>query len=110
MYKEDLNNLHMYKEVLNNLQWVICHRVEEGQAICTLHPLVCWTKEVKVNPVAWLGEVVGEESQMIGQQALCTKKKKHPKEKFEGGSSVWTKPALEPGRWGQPALVIGTHP
>ena len=29
--------------------------------------------------------------------------KKHQLEKFEGGSSVWTNPALEPDRWGQPA-------
>ena len=40
---------------------------------------------------------------MIGQQALRTKKKKHTLEKFEGEFSVWTKPALEPDRWGQPA-------
>ena len=43
-----------------------------------------------------------EESRMIGPQAIDAKKK-YPLEKFVGGSSVWTKPALEPDRWGQPA-------
>ena len=42
--------------------------------------------------MAWLSEVVEEESRMIGPQALCAPmKKKHPLEKFEGGSSVWKK-------------------
>ena len=46
-------------------------------------PLVCWTKEVKVNSVAWLGEVGEEENRMIGPQARRAKKGHHAWEKFE---------------------------
>ena len=49
----------------------------------------------KVNQVAWPSKVGEEESLMIGQLALCTPKKAE--------SLVWTKPALKPDRWGQPA-------
>ena len=49
---------------------------KKEQAICTPCPLACWTKEIKVNQVAWLSDGVGEESRMIGQPALRAKKKK----------------------------------
>ena len=39
-----------------------------------------------------------------------SRQKKHTLEKFEGEFSVWSKPALEPDRWGQPAPGKGTYP
>ena len=53
--------------------------------------------------MAWSGKVVGEENRMIGPQDLRAKKGHHALEKIEARSSFWTKPALEPNRWGQPA-------
>ena len=53
------------------------------------------TKEVKVNRVAWFGEVVEEEKSKGWSTESLGQKGWHALEKFEGESSVWTNPALK---------------
>ena len=54
--------------------------------------------------MAWFGEAVQEESQMIGRQNLRTKKGRHALEKSEGEFSVLTEASIRTTCWLQPAL------
>ena len=54
-----------------------------GLAICTLCPVVCWTK-VQLNQVPWPDEVVEEEKSGDWSTGSSRQKDLHALEKFDG--------------------------